>query len=187
MGLFHRWYVTNHVCFCVSAKGDSAARVAASHGTKLSSGVYPIVTHTKYHSVNYIYIILIYRYILHRLHIYIYINYIYILHNIYIPSYKSPIFVGVGVPMGLRVPSFIKNTNISCPHLSISVPNISSAFRVFACASAQRAVKAACIGRIWRECKMLSKASMFGPANRFWGFKQQINHQNSGGLTNDDA
>jgi len=69
---------------------------------------------------------------------------------------------------------------------SISVPNISSAFRVFACASAQRAVKAACIGRR-RECKMLSKASMFGPANRFWGFQQQIKHQNSGGLTNDDA
>ena len=57
---FHRWYVTNHVCFCVSA-GDSA-RLAASHGTKLS-GVYPIVTRTKYHSVDYIYIILIYIYI----------------------------------------------------------------------------------------------------------------------------
>ena len=126
---FHRWYVTNHVCFCVSA-GDSAARLAASHGTKLS-GVYPIVTRTKYHIVDYIYIILIY-YI--HIYIYIYITYItyistiYILHNIYIyiPSYKSPFLLVSG--------------------LSISVPNIFSAFRVFACASAQRAVKAACIG-----------------------------------------
>ena len=73
---------------------------------------------------SYLYIIYTYIYITYIT--YISTIYIYYIIYIYIPSYKSPFLLVSG--------------------LSISVPNIFSAFRVFACASAQRAVKAACIG-----------------------------------------
>lgn len=136
----------------VSAKGDSeklGLRHCRIPWDEAIGGIPHRHTHTHQvsHCQLYIYIhhtyICIYK--LHILHIYIYQLTIYIY-----PIIQIPIFVGVGVPMGSRVPPFGK-IPVSCPHLSISVPNISCAFRVFACASAQRAVKAACIGRIWRE------------------------------------
>ena len=78
-----------------------------------------------------------------RLYIHHTYIYIYILHNIYIyiyiPSYKSPFLSWCRGSHGFKATPIWKNTRI-----------MSSAFRVFACASAQRAVKAACIGRIWR-------------------------------------
>jgi hypothetical protein len=71
----------------------------------------------------------------------IYTSYLYIYNiiYIYIPSYKSPFLSWCRGSHGFKATPIWKNTRI-----------MSSAFRVFACASAQRAVKAACIGRIWR-------------------------------------
>ena len=89
---FHRWYVTNHVCFWVSLQkgiqqqGLPHPMGRSYRGYTPSSHATSITLSTIYTSYLYIYYII----------------------YIYIPSYKSPIFVGVEVPMGLRVPPFGK-------------------------------------------------------------------------------
>ena len=99
-------------------------------------------------------------------YIYTHIMYICIYIYIHISHHTNPLFCWCQDTHRFGGTPIWKGTHV-VPYIS-PYPSQTCAFRVFACASAQRAVKAACIGSRRRPCSVQQIVQ---------GFKQQMNHQ----------